>query len=444
MKHFSPSSLALFFFLSCSTRLLHGETEGETSPATHKIEAHSPSLTEEAKSETHETPPSVAAKFQPFTGKITKNKVRLRLQPTYDGPVLREFNRNDLIVVSGETDDFYAIQPPTDFRAYVFRTYVLDNVIEGTRVNVRLKPELEAPIVAQLNSGDRVEGTIHPTNNKWLEIKLPDTTRFYIAKEYIEKAGDAGFKARLEKKHDEVYHLLSTTHAVSHTEMQKPFDQINIDGIKANYHHMIFDYPEFPEVSIKAKEGLAALQAAYTAKKLSHLENLSRTSSSTIEANKKLSAELNAQKNKISHLEQQIEKNRQFTTMAQPIVSAQSHPTKKPAQLPINMSLWLPLEESLFNAWAQQTGNRNPTDFYENQKKQGFVLRGIIDPYTRPVKNKPGDYMLISTASKLPIAFLYSTHINLQEYIGHEVSIVVSPRDNNNFAFPAYFVLTLE
>jgi hypothetical protein len=108
------------------------------------------------------------------------------------------------------------------------------------------------------------------------------------------------------------------------------------------------------------------------------------------------------------------------------------------------MSNWLPVEENLFKAWSLQTGKRHPQEFYEEQKQQSFVLRGIIDPYTRPIKNKPGDYMLLNTISKLPVAFLYSTHINLQDYVGHEVSVMVSPRNNNNFAFPAYFVLTLE
>jgi hypothetical protein len=434
MRKFSPSLLTLSFFLSCSP-WLQAEIEANSTPS--KSEA--PSLNQAAKSDFQAT--VSAEKFQPFTGKITKNRVRMRVQPAYDGSVLRELNRNDLVVVLGETEDFYAIQPPSDFRAYVFRTYVLDDVVEGSRVNVRLKPDLEAPVVAQLNSGDRVEGGVYTNNNKWLEIKLPENVRFYIAKEYVEKAGDAGLKARLDKKRDEGYQLLNTTEAMSKTEMQKPFEQINIEGIKNNYQRIMQGYPEFPELGVKAKDAMAALQEAYTTKKLAYLEQQSRLSSSTIEANKKLAAELQAQKNKVSHLEQQIEQTRQLAIAAQPIVVASSG---KPVQLPINMSAWLPVEENLFNIWSQQTGKRNPQDFYDEQKQQSFVLKGIIDPYNRPIKNKPGDYMLLSAGSKLPIAFLYSTHINLQDYIGHEVAIVVSPRPNNNFAFPAYFVLSVE
>ena len=224
--------------------------------------------------------------------------------------------------------------------------------------------------------------------------------------------------------------------------MQKPFDQINIDGIKLNYEHLMKDYPEFPEAGNKAKEALAALIDTYTAKKVAYLENQTRTSATAVEANKKLAAELQAQKSKVNQLEQQIEKNRQIASVTQS--SAQQTMPAKPDQLPINMAYWLPAEESIMAKWTEQTGKHSAKEFYDDQKKQAFTLKGIIDPYTRPVKNKPGDYMLLNSSSKLPIAFLYSTTTNLQDYVGHEVSIQVVPRVNNNFAFPAYFVLQLE
>lgn len=429
MRNISPSLFFLFISFSCMTLCL--QAEQQTSSV-------------QKKAETNSVVSFTAKNFEPFTGKITKNKVRLRLQSNYEGPVLRELNRSDYVSVLGETDDFYAIQPPNDMRGYVFRTYVLDNVVEGDRVNVRLKPDREATIVAQLKNGDRIEGVTATTNNKWLEIKLPNTTRFYVAKEYVEKVGDISFKERLDKKRYAASDLLNITDAMSQDQLQKPFDQMGISGIKANYQHIINDYPEFPEITAKAKESLVAIQEAYTTKKLAYLEEQSRLSSSTIEANKKLSAELQAKKKQINHLEQQIEQNKQLGTA--PIKSTTQSPPNlaKPHHLPINMSIWLPIEEGLFNSWSIRTGKHTPQEFYEEQKQQGFLLKGIIDPYTRLVKNKPGDYMLLNTASKLPVAFLYSTHINLQDYVGHEVTILVSPRNNNNFAFPAYFVLALE
>lgn len=430
MRNMSPSLLALSIFFSCITPGLQAAAEAEAGSAVKKTEAH-PAIR------------AVGAKFEPFTGKITKSKVRLRLQSNYEGPVIRELNRNELVVILAETEDFYAIQPPTDIRGYVFRTYVLDNVVEGDRVNIRLQPDREATIVAQLKAGERIEGAVAPANNKWLEIKLPATTRFYIAKEYVEKVGDVGYKERLDKKRIAAYDLLNTTDAMSKSEMQKPFEQMGISGITANYQHIINDYSDFPEIAAKAKESLAAIQESYTTKKVAYLEEQSRFSSSTMEVNKKLNAELQVQKSKVNHLEKQIEENRQIVTVVQPMIETAGN-IKKPPQLPINMSTWLPVEESLFNAWSLKTGKHNPQVFYEEQKEQSFILTGIIDPYTRPIKNKPGDYMLLNASSKLPIAFLYSTHINLQDYVGSEVSIMVNPRNNNNFAFPAYFVLTLK
>lgn len=430
MKNTLPSLLAFAIFFSCTAPWLQAEMV-TTANSTSK------------RSDTRSTAPVIAEKFESFTGKITKNKVRLRLQSNYEGPVLRELGRNEYVIVLDETDDFYAIQPPADILGYVFRTYVLDNIVEGDRVNIRLQPDREATIVAQLKAGDRVDGKPTPTNNKWLEIKLPNTTRFYVAKEYVEKAGDVGFKDRLDKKRYAAVDLLNATDAMSKAELQKPFDQMGITGIKANYQHIINDYLEFPEIITKAQDSLTAIQEAYTAKKVAYLEEQSKLSSSTAQANKKLNAELQAQKNKITHLEQQIEQNRQIVSVAPPVIEA-PHYAKKPQQLPVNISTWLPVEEELFNTWAMESGKHHPQEFYREQKQKSFVLQGIVDPYTRPIKNKPGDYMLLNSASKLPIAFLYSTHINLQDYVGHEVAIHVAPRNNNNFAFPAYFVLILE
>jgi hypothetical protein len=233
--------------------------------------------------------------------------------------------------------------------------------------------------------------------------------------------------------------LLNTTEGVAKAEMQKQFDQINIEGIKTNYHHLMKDYAEFPEVGTQAKEALSTLLETYTTRKLAYLETQTRNSANTVEANKKLAAELQAQKSKVNQLEQQIEQNKQVASAA-PVQPQGS----KQGQLPSNMAAWIPFEESLMAGWSQQTGKHSPRDFYEEQKKEAFILKGIVDPYNRPVKNRPGDYMLVNSNSKLPIAFLYSTLINLQDYVGHEVALTVVPRANNHFAFPAYFVLHLE
>ena len=106
-----------------------------------------------------------ASSFEAFTGKVMGDKVRLRLQPHLDAPILREMNTGDLLIVDSESNDFFAAKPLADVKAYIFRTYVLDGLVEGTNVNVRLAPDIEAPVLTQLNTGDTVDGVISSLNN---------------------------------------------------------------------------------------------------------------------------------------------------------------------------------------------------------------------------------------------------------------------------------------
>lgn len=382
-----------------------------------------------------------ARAFEAFTGKITKNKVRMRLQPAYDAQVLKELNKDDLILILDENDDFFAVQPPAGMKAYVFRTYILDNVVEGSHVNVRLKPDLDAPVVAQLNSGDIVDGKISPANSKWIEMSMPNSTRFYVSKEYVQKMGDAGLLTRLETKREEGERLFAATLAANKEEMQKPFDQIHLDAIVVNYQNLSTNYSDFPDLTERAKTALKNLQEAYTSKKLAYLEAQTKDSTQLMETKNKLAQELKEQQTKISLLEQQIQRDRKRGDIT---AEVNGESDSKVPQYPHNMSSWFPVEDALFATWSKQTNNHQLDAFYREQREKGIAIKGVIEPYNRPVKNKPGDYMLVNATSKLPIAFLYSTLVNLQDYVGHEVSLLVTPRSNNHYAFPAYFVLTIE
>jgi hypothetical protein len=186
---------------------------------------------------------------------------------------------------------------------------------------------------------------------------------------------------------------------------------------------------------------LTAFLEDYSTKKLAYLEDQTRASSQAIERNKKLTAELQAQKNKINQLQHQLEHSQPDDD---PSKSPQGTISHSAQQLPAHMAEWIPAEEGIISSWADKTGNHSPSDFYADQKKHAFAIRGIVDAYSRPIKNKPGDFMLLNPSSKLPIAFVYSTTVNLHDYIGHEVSALVVPRPNNNFAFPAYYVLQVD
>lgn len=349
---------------------------------------------------------TAATSITPFTGKITKNKVRMRLQPNLESIVLREINSNDMVVVLAESEEFFAIQPPSDIKGYVFRTYILDGVVEGNHVNVRLEPDLSAPIIAQLNSGDHVNGSISTRDKKWFEIALPASTYFYIAKEYVEKIGDANYMARWNKRKEEVSVLIATASKNSQMELSKPFDQINIDPINSDLNKVVNQYSDFTEEVAKAKELLTTIQTAYLSKKVAYMEN----------------------------------------TKPAAIIS-ENKPTHRPVQISSSsakMASWLPVEQSLYETWTAQNEHFSMEEYYRKQAEHAVELKGIIEPYNRPIKNRPGDYLLVNAATHLPIAYIYSTQVNLQERMGQQLTVKGVSRDNHHFAYPAYFILSIE
>lgn len=362
--------------------------------------------------------------FESFTGKITRNKVRLRLQPSLESTILKEFDKGDLIIVTGETDDFYAITPPEEIKGYVFRTYVLDNVVEGSRVNIRLQPDTESPVLGQLNKGDQIEGQVSPLNSKWLEVTAPKDSKFYVSKDYVEKIGDSNAMHALKQRRDEVNDLLVKSYETAQAELSKPFEQIQINSVLAAYDKIIAKYSDFTEQAARAKELQAQAQETYLQKKLSHLE--SKANSST--------KKLQAQQDKLDKLESELSK----------VKPAAPKEPVDPAVLKEKVKDWIVIEDNLYHEWAKNHSSGSVEEYEKEQKDESVILTGIIEPYVRSVRNKPGDYILVARNSRLPMAYLYSTKVDLSTLVGQDVTLIASPRPNNNFAHPAYFVESYE
>lgn len=351
--------------------------------------------------------------FKPFTGKILGNGVRMRLAPDVESPIVQEIAKGELVIVSGEKNDFYAIDAPSDLKVYIFRSFVLDNIVEGSRVNVRLAPELNAPVVGYMNTGDRVEGSISEKNHKWLEITPPKSVRFYIAREYIDKVGGPQLKSDRDKKKCELAKLMEAADLLGQSEMMKPFQEIDFERISDSYNTIARDYAEFPVQADKAKTKLMEIQEAYLQKKLAYLESKASRMSREMQAH---------------GLDQ-----------ASTVSSESSELDMSPKD---RMKIWERVEESHFLAWAASHHQKTIDDYYEDQKVTATRISGIVEAYNDMVKNKPGNYIVRDR--DMPRAYLYSTFVNLQNYVGKYVTLVASPRPNNNFAFPAYFVIEVE
>lgn len=362
--------------------------------------------------------------FKPFTGRVTANKVRMRVKADIDSHIIRQFTKNDLLLVVGEEGEFFAVEPPKNTKAYVFRSYILDDVVEANKVNVRLDPNPEAPIIGQLEAGMKVQSQICANNHKWLEIPMPAGSRFYVSKEFIVQAGGPEYLSTMEKRKEQVEDLYQSACALAEVEAQKSYEEMSIFTASDQFQTIIRNYADFPEMLTAAKEALAHLKEAYLNKKIAYLEEKAELSPTA--------------------KEELIAKHHEETK--EYFATEQAHPNfwakKKPKNQPPENKLWDTLEEALYLSWTAFHTGKKIDDFYAEQKANSTILTGKLELYANPVKDKPGNYII--KGPKGPIAYVYSTHVDLEKYAEQDVTVAASPRPNNHFAFPAYFVLEVK
>ncbi len=367
--------------------------------------------TQKSVAKKHRTTKKSAFKnYKPFTGKVLGNGVRLRLNSDVESPIISELEKDELFVVVGEKDSFYAVEAPSTMDVYVFRTFVLENKIEGNRVNVRLRPELTAPIVGHLNTGDYVNGKICEKNHKWLSFAPPKSICFFVAKEYLEKVGGPEMKEIQDQKMTNLKSLIESADLLAQSEMLKPFEELDIQKITQSYTDIVADYAEFPKHITPVKEKLAKIQEEYINRKLSYLENKAMILSKNMPSQKDGDAL---------------------------IMNGQTALTSRD-----RMKMWEKIEETLFLSWSKSHLNKSIDDFYDQQKFKCVKISGIVEAYNDPIMNKPGSYIVRDR--ELPRAYLYSTMVDLHKFVGQYVTLVASERPNNDFAFPAYFVMDIE
>lgn len=365
------------------------------------------------------------AAFRSFTAKVIANKVRIRVKADLDSPVLRQINKNDLVLVVGEEGDFFAVQPPKGIKAYVFRSYILDDVVEADRVNVRLEPHVDAPIIGQLRAGDKVKGQVSAVNHKWLEIAPPASTRFFISKEFLSEAGGPEFIVQMEQRKIQAETLLANAFAAADAECKKGYEEMSPHAVVQQFQHLVQNFNDFPEIVSQAKEGLALLKETYLNKKIEYLEAKAQLTPSVKE-------EL---------LNRHREESKELFADNQPKINPNLF-AKKTTKAFSTSQFWDNIEESLYLSWTAFHSGRSVDEFYAEQKANGSFLTGTVVAYDHPVKNRPGDFLL--KGEEGPIAYLYSTVVDLSQFVGKEVSLMGSPRPNNHFAFPAYFILSVE
>lgn len=386
----------------------------------------------------------------PFTGKVQGNKVRLRLHPSTESQIVRECHPQELFIAVGDEGDFYVIRPPKDIKGYVHRSYILDDIVEANRVNVRLAPNLEAPIITQLAQGQRIYGHIDSANPKWLQIALPKDASLYIAKDYLAKVGDEQYLEKQERDELAAKQLWIKIQQLAALQMEQPFEKIDLSPVLDSVNTLVNRYATNTTLVASAKALVQKLQEEYLKRKVAYLEQQAEQVPAALQQqNRQLINEMASQRAQAEKLQSEIKELKELkqkTLMpleGEKKILAVRREVLEPEEK-VTSSPWHSAEEALFNTWKGEQSDVSWDDFYLVQLRSAKTLRGVIEPYDRKVKNKPGDYLLVEEGTNRPLAYLYSTRVPLQSLVGKRVTIKGSERSNHHFAFSAYFVLSAD
>lgn len=317
----------------------------------------------------------------PFMGETTTSKVRLRLSPhILEDNIFRELFREEPLIILGEEEEFYRVLPPHGEKGYVFRTYLLDGYVQGENVNLRIAPDLHARIITQVGRGEYLRGKIASQDYRWMEVNLPSTFFFYVAKGFIARRGDvrevSAFqeKSMLLEEERKKLALYATGGNKKGEELSSLYEELI--G-RAHFHPFL-------------REQIIQDQVLFR------------------EAWQKRETSLPKQE---ENEEEKMEK-----------------------------SSWEEKEERLFCQWLSDHPKGSWEQFYECQRAEGEILSGRIALYYKELTEKPGDFLLLNEQGRA-IAYLYSNQIHLEEKVGELVCLLGARRPNYGFALPAYYAL---
>ncbi|AHK63306.1 Bacterial SH3 domain protein [Chlamydia avium 10DC88] len=294
--------------------------------------------------------------FTPFTGEIKGDRVRLRLAPHVDSSIIKELSKGDFVAVTGESKDYYVVSAPEGLKGYVFRTFVLDNAIEGEQVNVRLEPSTSAPVLARLSRGTEIQVTPNQSQGKWLEIVLPDQCSFYVAKNFVTNKGSIDLYKHREGQKKIALDLLESAMKFAQEELQKNLDAIDLESIYKKINLVQSEeFSNIPGLQPLIQKALEEIQDTYLSKSLSN-------------------------QNKNPGVKQPTGTSESFHTLEKsnsPTQSLLSQHIRKQARIKTSPKVQgrESLEHSLFKVWAdmQPQGNSKKLTleaFYEEEQKK--------------------------------------------------------------------------
>lgn len=349
-----------------------------------------------------------------FTGKVQVHCAPLRASPQAEAIAVMEVERATLLQITGKEGDFYQVLPPDGLKAYIASRYVNNHSVVGQHVNIRSRPNTESAILGQVNTGDAIKAAPLMKAPDWMELPFPADRKLYIRADLIKRvAGNESFEQLQQLRGDILKALTEAQTLNAEAQRQLIGDnpvQISWTQVRACYEkaHVLASRSEaFSELAQSADQQLQEAFLKY------------QTSFSEVEQAKK------------AHLEPSLE------SKEQPLDEADTY------CLLTKPNAWAKVEQLRCEQWLHAHPEKTQEHYALDQQGQSLVLEGTPVNFARlDLRQKPGDFILMR--HDLPVAYLYSARIDLEQSKGKNHKFRVVKRDDLGFALPAYCVISIQ
>lgn len=188
--------------------------------------------------------PSFSEGELPFVGRVTGNRVNVRVGSNANTAVVTQLNKGKLVLVLEEDDAFFFIEPPEGTTFWIYSRLVRDGWPKSDDVNVRSGPGTHYPIVCQVDKNTSLD--IVEEKEKWIRIRPPQGSTAKINKDYVVYfSTPENYAAKLEEEKIS-QEQFKEIEAFRRVELNKSMMEINFDLLLGKYQNLLDQFPGSP------------------------------------------------------------------------------------------------------------------------------------------------------------------------------------------------------
>lgn len=124
--------------------------------------------------------------------RVTGQRVNLRAKADLQSEVVGQVGDGDVLSVKSFQDEWVEVVPPESVDLWVYREFVQDNKVAGTKLYVRAGPGINYTVVGMLGRDEKISP--RGEFGEWIRIAPPASCSLWVSRAYLE--GGAPEKAR--------------------------------------------------------------------------------------------------------------------------------------------------------------------------------------------------------------------------------------------------------